>query len=128
MIFKYIVGIIIGYIMSTILSIVMTVLRFGIPECNQRLKTETDNITILALKELKKRYKISILIWTPILILVSLCCYFWLKSAFIGYLIGLFINIFLIIKKSGKTTDNLLEFENSLKANTSFIIDKEASK
>lgn len=114
--------------MSTGLSILMIVLRFGIPECNARLKKETDNIIILALKELRKRYSISILIWGSILILVSIGCYFWLKSAFIGYFIVLCLTLLLSIRKSGKTTNNLIEFENSLKANISFVMDKRVSK
>lgn len=122
MIFKYFIGLIIGYIMSTVLSILLTVLRFGIPECNLRLKSETGPIVIVALQQLKTRYKLSLIIWFTVISLASVGCYFWLKKAFIGYLIGLLINIFSILKASGKTATNLAEFENSLKANISYII------
>lgn len=124
MIFNHFIGLIIGYVMSTVLSILLTVLRFGIPECNLRIKNESSPIIIVALKQLKNRYKISLIIWITIISLVSIGCYFWLKTAFIGYLIGLFINIISILKTSGKTPNNLLEFENSLTANISYIINE----
>jgi len=121
---KYVLALIIGWIISTGLSILLTVIRFGIPMCNTMLKEVTDGNIILGLYELKKRYLISIIVWLTIILLVTVGCFFLLESAVIGYFIAILLNIGTIIKTSGNNENNLLEFKNSLESNISYVVTK----
>ena len=121
---KYVFALIIGWIISTGLSILLTVIRFGIPMCNNMLKEETDENIILGLYELKKRYMVSVIVWLTIILLSTVGCFFWLESAVLGYFIAILLNIGPIIRTSGNNENNLLEFKNSLESNISYIINK----
>lgn len=132
MISKYIIGLVIGYITSVISSMPITVLRFGIPMCNQYLKemiiipdkekTEQDLLGIIGLKELKKMYKISLCIWIPIIIIITIICLKWIDSIFIGYIIGILLQIPALIQNTGYNQNNMQDFNNSLERNISKFI------
>ena len=54
MIIKYIIAIVVGYVISSISITVLTVLRFGIPLCNILIKNKEEDED--ALKLLRKKY------------------------------------------------------------------------
>ena len=121
MIIKYIIGLIVGYILSSIISIILTVLRVGIPMCNSNLKYEKEPNIILALKLLRKKYFISLVIWIPITVVVLLITLNWANSVFVGCLIALFLQLFNLISMTGKNDTNIQEFNNSLICNINII-------
>ena len=128
MVFKYIIGLIIGYFLSVILSIVLTVLRVGLPGCKCVIEDADDNISILAGKELRKRYIISLLIWVPIILVIVYITTLWIDSIFIGCMIALLIQSIALIRKTGNTKINIDEFNNSLECNRRFIENKIGNK
>lgn len=114
MIVKYIIGIAVGWIVSPIIIMELTVLRFGIPLCNKLLKNKEDNEK--ALKGLKKKYCLSLIIWIPIITLISLLCYNFLDKGFYGYIITIIFMTIIGFNSTGNNENNISDFYNSLQS------------
>lgn len=111
MIIKCLIGLILGWIAGSIAIVVLTVLRFGIPMCNSLIKNKEE---IEASKLLRKKYFISLLIWFPVLLLITFLCYKFLDEGFYGYAISWAFMILIGFGSTGRTENNLIEFNNSL--------------
>ena len=122
MIIKYIIAIVVGYVISSISIIVLTVLRFGIPLCNILIKNKEEDED--ALRLLRKKYCISLLIWLPIMILVTLLCYKFLGNGFYVYLATLVLMLLIGFRSTGNTESNMQEFYTSLKSQESILLTK----
>lgn len=122
MIIKYIIAIVVGYIISSVSIIVLTVLRFGIPLCNILIKNKEEDED--ALKLLRKKYCISLLIWLPIIILVTLLCCKFLGNGFYVYLVALVLMLLIGFRSTGNTESNMQEFYNSLKSQKNILLTK----
>lgn len=122
MIIKYIIAIVVGYVISSISITVLTVLRFGIPLCNILIKNKEEDDG--ALKLLRKKYCISLLIWFPIIILVTLLSYKFLDNGFYIYLATLVLMLLIGFRSTGNTESNMQEFYNSLKSQESILLTK----
>lgn len=122
MIIKYIIAIVVGYVISSISITVLTVLRFGIPLCNILIKNKEEDED--ALKLLRKKYCISLLIWLPIIILVTLLCYKFLGNGFYVYLATLVLMLLIGFRSTSNTESNMQEFYTSLKSQESILLTK----
>ena len=110
-IIQFAIGIFLGWVTGSIATIPITVLRFGIPMCNILIKNKED---VEALKLLRKRYLISLIIWMPIITLITFLCFKFLDKGIYGFVVSWAFIILIGFKSTGKTENNLLEFDNSL--------------
>lgn len=110
-IIQFAIDLFLGWVTGSIAIIVLTVLRFGIPACNVLIKNNED---VEALKLLRKRYFISLIIWVPIIVLITFLCFRFLDKGIYGFVISWAFMILMGFKSTGKTESNLLEFDNSL--------------
>lgn len=110
-IIKFLIGLLLGWIAGSIAIIVLIVLRFGIPECNFWIKNGQE---VEASKLLRKRYSYSLIIWLPIISLMTFLCYRFLNEGFYGYVISWAFMILVGFSSTGRTQNNLIEFNNSL--------------
>ncbi len=113
MIIKYIIGVSVGWIIgSSMLINVLTILRFGIPMCNVLLKNKEDDER--ALKNLRNRYCLSLIICSIITIIITWLCYKFLNNGFKGYTFAIIVSIILGFNTTGNNTNNMADFYNSL--------------
>lgn len=110
-IIKFLIGLLLGWIAGSIAITVLIVLRFGIPECNFWIKNGQE---IEASKLLRKRYLSTLTIWIPIILLITFLCYKFLDEGFYGYAISWAFMILIGFGSTGRTENNLIEFNNSL--------------
>lgn len=122
MILKFILGIILGWFVASIGIIVLTTIRVGIPLCNTLLKTGEEDENALEL--LRKKYYITLLIWIPIIVLITLLCYEFLGNGFYAYLTILVLMLLIGLSSSGKTESNIQDFYHSLKSQETILLSK----
>lgn len=122
MILKFILGIILGWFVASIGIIALTTIRVGIPLCNTLLSTGEEDEN--ALKLLKKRYYITLLIWIPIIVLITLLCYIFLGNGFYAYLTILVLMLLIGFSSSGNTESNMQDFYHSLKTQETILMSK----
>ena len=120
MIIKYFIGMALGWIAGAISTIIFVVLRFGIPMCNSLIKNEEE---VQAVKMLKKKYFISLIIWIPIISLITFLCFKFLHEGLYGYIGAWAFMILIGWGSTGKTQNNMIEFNNSLQ-NCKDLIDE----
>lgn len=126
MIIKYIISILLGWIVGSILIVTLTTIRFGIPTCNQFLKSNTGNKQ--ALKNIRRKYYITLSIWFPIIILITFLSYIFLGNAFYLYLSFAFFMLLLGFSSTGNTENNKQEFIHTLNCNNIEDSNSEQSK
>jgi len=115
---KYIITFVLGIISASFIVIILTVLRCGIPFCKAIIK-EPDVLEDKkqSSKKLTRKYYLSLLIDFIIVTILSLLVYFPMKETFIFYLILIGFYTLISFSKTGMTTENLLEVNNSLSCN-----------
>jgi len=121
MIIKYILGIILGWIIGSIVIVVTTTLRFGIPMCNKLIKNKEEDEACL--KKLRKKYCYTLIIWLPIIILATFLSYNFLGNAFGAYLTVVIFMFLIGFGQTGTTENNLSDFYNSLKCQGAILKD-----
>lgn len=122
MVVKTFFGLILGGIVGSISTMVLTVLRFGIPMCNVLIKNEEE---VEAVKLLRTKYLISLIIWVPIISGITFLCYkFLFKEGFYGYLVSWVFTLLVGFGTTGKNENNFKEFQNSLDNNKEIIDNK----
>lgn len=119
---KIVVGLLLGWITGSIAIIVLTVLRFGIPMCNSLIKNKEE---VEAVKLLKKKYFISLVVWLPVIILITFLCYKFLNNGFYGFVIAWGFMILIGFGSTGKTENNISDFNNSLNRNIDIVKNKQ---
>ena len=120
MIVKYFIGWFIGQIIASVGFVnIIIILRFGLPMCNHLIKqNDTDEIEKKALKNMKSNYFLCILIWSIIIIIVSIVCYKFLDNAIWGYIIAILFTVITGFGATGNTPNNVSDFYNTLKNQT----------
>lgn len=115
---KYIISFVLAIFTTSFLSIILTVLRVGLPICIQgRNNPKVDDIEKVALYKLQKKYYLSLFLDSIIVIIFFCIVFFLLKETLIFY--GIIVLFYLLISfnKTGATKENLMEVDNSISAN-----------
>lgn len=115
----YLLVIFLAVISNSFVTIILITLRVGISCCNEISSSNDFNqYEKLSAHKLRKKYFLSLFIDTLIVLIISCIIIFFMKKYCIIYFSVLVIFILLSISKTGKNnSDNLEEFNNSLKAN-----------
>ncbi len=122
-ILKYILSFILGIVVTSFASIILTVLRVGLPICREIIKDNNndnkDEIEYLKKASVKliKKYYLSLFVDSIIIIVISLIVYFLMKETFIFYLIFVILYTLIFFNKTGMTQDNISETEHALHCN-----------
>lgn len=115
---KYIITFVLGIISASFIVIILTVLRCGIPICKAIIKeSDVSKDEKQSSKKLIKKYYLSLLIDFIIITILFLLVYFLMKETFIFYLILIGFYTLISFGRTGMTTENLLEVNNSLSCN-----------
>lgn len=120
-IIQFVVGLFLGWVAGSLTIIPLTVLRFGIPMCNTLIKNGEE---VKASKLLRKKYCISLIIWIPIILLIDFICYRFLNIGIYTYFLSWAFMILIGYGSTGKTKNNLIEFNNSLRNCIDILNDK----
>lgn len=117
MIIKYLIGLIVGWIIGSIGIInIITILRFGIPRCNRFIRNKTEYLN--KVKKLRTTYVISLSVWIIIVVFITIICYKFLENGFIGYIVSIIISLILGFKQTGDNLNNVSDFMKMLDKET----------
>ena len=115
MIIKIIVTFILGIISTYFVSIILTVLRCGIPVCksivNNLDKPEDER---MAAEIVIKKYYISLIVNSLIILAICLIICFVMSEVLIFYFVLVVFYTVIFFGKTGMTQENLLEINNSI--------------
>lgn len=115
---KYIITFVLGIVSASFISIILTVLRCGIPVCKRIIKTnDAPEDEKKSAEKLIKKYYLSLLIDSTLILGISLLIYFLMNETFIFYLILAGFYTLISFRKTGMTQDNLMEVDNSISCN-----------
>ena len=124
-ILKYIVTFVLSIISVYFFSMVLIVLRCGIPFCNEcKKEPDIQELEIQAIELTLKKYYLALFIDTIIVIILFSIVYFLIKECLIFYIVFSLFSILISITKTGMTKDNISEVLTSIKAYKEIIQSK----